>query len=92
MTRFVPTLTLSAVALASISAYGSDDSLPRLSVATGATLASCTDLATRISFANTSITAANAIGFEMRLPNAWNGRFTAARAWPAHAVPATQSP
>jgi len=88
-----------------------DDTLPQLSAATGATLASCTDLATRISFANTTITAATAIaagtltvagtavpahcqitgkmnartsavdgnayaiGFEMRLPNAWNGRF-----------------
>lgn len=91
---------------------GSDDpTTPRLSAATGATLTSCTDLASRISFANTTITAANAIaagtlsvggtpipahcqiagqmnarvsavdgnsyaiGFEMRLPNAWNGRF-----------------
>ena len=90
---------------------GDDDRLPQLTPATGATLASCTDLATRISFANTTITAANAvaagtltvagtpvpahcqitgrmnqrtsavdgksyaIGFEMRLPNAWNGRF-----------------
>ena len=85
--------------------------LPRLSAATGATLASCTDLATRIQLANTTITAANsiaagtvtiagkpvpahcqvtgrmfdrvstvdgaryAIGFEMRLPVNWNGRF-----------------
>ncbi len=90
---------------------GGNDDLPRLSAATGAALASCTDLATRIAFLNTSITAANAIaagtlavagtpvaahcqvtgkmfqrvsavdgvayaiGFEMRLPNAWNGRF-----------------
>ena len=91
---------------------GDDDGgLPQLSPASGTTLASCTDLATRISFANTTITAANviaagaltvagnpvaahcqvtgkmftrvsavdgntyAIGFEMRLPNAWNGRF-----------------
>jgi pimeloyl-ACP methyl ester carboxylesterase len=90
---------------------GSDYLLPQLSAATGAMLASCTDLATRISFPNTTITAANAvpagtltvagtpvpahcqitgkmnqrvsavdgnayaIGFEMRLPNAWNGRF-----------------
>ena len=88
-----------------------DDTLPQLSAATGAALASCTDLATRISFANTTITAATAvaagaltvastavpahcqitgkmnartsavdgnayaIGFEMRLPNTWNGRF-----------------
>lgn len=84
---------------------------PQLSPATGATLSSCSDLATRVSFANTAITAANpiaagtltvggtpvaahcqvtgkmyqrigpidgksyAIGFEMRLPNTWNGRF-----------------
>ena len=90
---------------------GGSDYLPQLSAATGATLASCTDLATRISFPNTTITAATAvaagtltvagtpvpahclvtgkmnqrvsavdgnayaIGFEMRLPNAWNGRF-----------------
>jgi len=88
-----------------------DNGLPQLTPATGTTLASCTDLATRISFANTTITAASviaagtltvagnpvpahcqvtgkmftrvsavdgntyAIGFEMRLPNAWNGRF-----------------
>lgn len=86
-------------------------SLPQLSAATGSTLASCTDLATRIRIANTVITGANAIaagaltiagkpvgahcqitgrmldrvspvdgqnyaiGFEMRLPNNWNGRF-----------------
>ena len=90
---------------------GDDDALPRLAAATGAALASCTDLGARVSFANTTITAANAIaagtltvagtpvsahcqvtgkmyqrvgpidaknyaiGFEMRLPNAWNGRF-----------------
>lgn len=90
---------------------GSDNSLPQLGAATGAALASCADLATKIAFANTTITAANAIaagtlkvagtsvpahcqvvgtmysrvsavdgknyaiGFEMRLPNAWNGRF-----------------
>jgi pimeloyl-ACP methyl ester carboxylesterase len=85
--------------------------LPQLAAATGATLASCTDLASKLSYPNTAITAANAIaagtltiggkpvpahcqltgkmfqrvgtadgqgyaiGFEMRLPNAWNGRF-----------------
>jgi len=102
-----------ATLLTLVSACGGsdDDTLPQLSAATGAALASCTDLATRISFANTTITAANAIaagtlsvagnavpahcqitgkmnartsavdgnayaiGFEMRLPNAWNGRF-----------------
>lgn len=90
---------------------GSDDSLPQLAAATAGTLQSCTDLASKISFANTTISAASAvaagtltvagtpvpahckvtgsmfprvsttdgnsyaIGFEMRLPNAWNGRF-----------------
>jgi poly(3-hydroxybutyrate) depolymerase len=85
--------------------------LPQLAAATGATLASCTDLATKIKLANTTITGANAIaagtltiagkpvpahcqvtgrmydrvstvdgqsyaiGFEMRLPTSWNGRF-----------------
>ncbi len=88
---------------------GSDDSAP--AVVTGASLASCSKLATTLSFANTSFAAASAvaagtltvggnpvpahcqvtgtmfqrtsavdgksyaIGFEMRLPNAWNGRF-----------------
>ena len=90
---------------------GSDSSLPQLSAASAGTLLSCTDLVSKISFPNTTITAANAvaagtltvagtpvpahcqitgsmyprvsavdgksyaIGFEMRLPNAWNGRF-----------------
>ena len=90
---------------------GSDDSLPQLSPATPATLLACTDLVTKISFPNTTITAATqitagtltvagqavpehcrvtgrmfdrvgpidgakyAIGFEMRLPKNWNGRF-----------------
>ena len=90
---------------------GSDDDLPRLTEATPATLLSCTDLATRLSLPNTTLTAATevpagtlmvagqpvrehcrvtgrmlervgtvdglnyAIGFEMRLPKAWNGRF-----------------
>lgn len=85
--------------------------LPQLAAATGATLASCTDLSTKIKLANTTITGANAIaagtltiagkpvpahcqvtgrmfdrvstvdgqsyaiGFEMRLPTSWNGRF-----------------
>ena len=87
------------------------ETIAQLSPATGAPLPSCTDLATRISFANTTITSATtvaagtlmvagspvgahclvtgsmyprvsavdgnsyAIGFEVRLPNAWNGRF-----------------
>ncbi|HEY9067733.1 MAG TPA: tannase/feruloyl esterase family alpha/beta hydrolase [Burkholderiaceae bacterium] len=108
-----PVAATVAVALLHLSACGGndDDELPRLSAATGATLQSCTDLATKISFANTSIASATAvtagtltiagtpiaahclvkgsmytrtsavdgntyaIGFEMRLPNAWNGRF-----------------
>jgi len=84
--------------------------LPQLSQATGGTLTACTELATRIAYPDTTITAANAIaagvltvggkpvpahcqvkgemlrrtgadgktyaiGFEMRLPVAWNGRF-----------------
>jgi poly(3-hydroxybutyrate) depolymerase len=91
---------------------GSDgESLPQLAAATPATLVSCTDLATKISFPNTTITGATsiaagtltvagkpvgehcrvtgrmfdrvsavdgksyAIGFEIRLPRNWNGRF-----------------
>jgi feruloyl esterase len=109
-------LALSIIAAATLSACGggNDDSgtaLPQLSAASGAALASCSDLASKISYPNTTITAANpiaagtltvagkpvpahcqvtgkmfqrvspvdgqsyAIGFEMRLPNAWNGRF-----------------
>ena len=85
--------------------------LPQLAPAVGATLGACAELATRISYPDTSITAANsiaagtltvagkpvaahcqitgqmlrrvspvdgksyAIGFEMRLPQNWNGRF-----------------
>lgn len=90
---------------------GEPASLPQLAAATGAPLSSCTNLASRFSFANTTITSAEAlpagtvawggqavaahclvkgemhrrispqdgnsyaIGFEMRLPNDWNGRF-----------------
>jgi hypothetical protein len=86
-------------------------SLPQLSPAVGATLAACTELATRINYPEAVITAASsvaagtltiggkpvgahclvtgqlqrrtspvdgqayAIGFEMRLPSNWNGRF-----------------
>ena len=89
----------------------SEPGLPQLTAASPATLKSCSDLASRINFANTRITAAApvdagtltvagkpvrahcqvtgkmfervnpvdgknyAIGFEMRLPNDWNGRF-----------------
>ncbi len=108
-------LVLSGGLLAALAACGGGDddaaALPRLGAATGATLGTCTDLVSRLSFTNTTITAANAIaagtltvagtpvpahcqvvgkmnqrtsavdgkayaiGFEMRLPNAWNGRF-----------------
>jgi feruloyl esterase len=105
-------LAAAAVPLALLSACGGDDEdLPRLAAATPASLASCTDLASKISFANTTITGATqiaagtltvagkpviehcrvtgrmfdrvgpidganyAIGFEMRLPTSWNGRF-----------------
>ena len=108
-------LAISAVsalpALLLLGCGGSDSALPQLAAATPATLLSCTDLASKISFSNTTITAANAIaagtltvagtpvpahcqitgkmnqrvsavdgnsyaiGFEMRLPIAWNGRF-----------------
>jgi feruloyl esterase len=105
-----------AACVAALSACGGHDdnadrALPQLSAASGAALTSCTDLTTRLSFANTTYTAASAvaagtltvagtpvpahcqvtgrmfdrvstvdgksyaIGFEMRLPNAWNGRF-----------------
>jgi feruloyl esterase len=114
-----PTSRTMAVSLLFSSAFlaacgGGDDDppgIPQLSAATGATLSSCTDLATRVTYPNTTITAASAvaagtlmvagspvpahclvtgrmfqrtstvdgqtyaIGFEMRLPNAWNGRF-----------------
>jgi poly(3-hydroxybutyrate) depolymerase len=85
--------------------------LPQLAAASGGTVSSCADLASRISYPNTIITAVNdipagtlviggkpvrqhcqvtgqmfqrvspvdgksyAIGFEMRLPGDWNGRF-----------------
>ncbi|MFZ4285559.1 tannase/feruloyl esterase family alpha/beta hydrolase [Variovorax sp. HJSM1_2] len=88
-----------------------DVPLPQLTAASAAALQSCTDLASKFSFANTTVTAtetvaaggltvagkpvrahcrvtgrmfdrvgpvdgvAYAIGFEMRLPNDWNGRF-----------------
>jgi poly(3-hydroxybutyrate) depolymerase len=100
------------VALLAACGGGNDDTpLPRLSEATPATLLSCTDLAGKIAFADTQITAAEsiaagtlkvagqdvgehcrvtgkmrdrvstvdgkpyAVGFEIRMPKAWNGRF-----------------
>ncbi|MES2258320.1 MAG: tannase/feruloyl esterase family alpha/beta hydrolase [Pseudomonadota bacterium] len=119
-------VSLGVTAAATLAACGGSDStntnttvsepaIPRLSAATPATLASCTDLAAKAGFANTSIASATlapagsvtqtlngvvtampehcvvlgkmnqrtstvdgksyAIGFEMRLPTAWNGRF-----------------
>ena len=105
-------LLCAAAVIAPLAACGgSDDGLPQLSAATPAALLSCTDLASKISYANTAITAAElvptgslkvagkdvpehcrltgrmfqrvspvdgqsyAIGFEMRLPRNWNGRF-----------------
>ena len=109
-------ITLSALALLPAALLlgcggSSDAGQPQLAAATPGTLKSCADLAGRISFPNTSITAAApvaagvlkiagkdipahcqvtgkmfervgpvdgkayAIGFEMRLPNDWNGRF-----------------
>ena len=97
-------------ALSACGGGGGDSALPQLSSAVGAALSSCTDLVSRISIPNTTITASNAIaagaltiggqpvpahcqvtgrmfprtgidgnsyaiGFEMRLPNDWNGRF-----------------
>ncbi|HSV54742.1 MAG TPA: tannase/feruloyl esterase family alpha/beta hydrolase [Burkholderiaceae bacterium] len=106
---FGPGALLSAVFLTACG--GSDDALPQLPAASPASLLSCTDLAAKIAFANTTITAATsmpagtvtvagkpvgehcrvtgrmhdrvsavdgqsyAIGFEMRLPKSWNGRF-----------------
>jgi hypothetical protein len=100
---------LLAALLSSLAACGGSDDDPPTVV--GASLASCTNLASALSFPNTSFTAASAvaagtltvggtpvpahcqvtgkmfqrtsqvdgqsyaIGFEMRMPNAWNGRF-----------------
>ena len=100
---------VASLALTLAACGGSDDGPP--AVVTGASLGSCTALASTLSFANTSFAAASAvaagtltvggtpvpahcrvtgqmfqrtspvdgkayaIGFEMRLPNAWNGRF-----------------
>ena len=113
MNQPVPKHVTSAMLLCLLAACGGsdDDVIPQLAPATGASLGSCDDLPTRFSFANTTITAANAIaagtltiagtpvgahcqvtgtmyprtstvdsktyaiGFEMRLPNTWNGRF-----------------
>ncbi len=101
----------SAIPAVLLAGCGGDDDLPQLAAAKPATLLSCTDLAGKIAFANTTITGATsiaagtltvagkpviehcrvtgrmfdrvgpvdgvnyAIGFEMRLPKDWNGRF-----------------
>jgi len=113
MTPLFKLTAAATAALALLAACGDDDpvTLPQLPPATGATLLSCTNLTSKIVFANTTITAASdvaagtltvagtpipahclvtgkmnqrvsavdgnsyAIGFEMRLPVAWNGRF-----------------
>ncbi|HSV52271.1 MAG TPA: tannase/feruloyl esterase family alpha/beta hydrolase [Burkholderiaceae bacterium] len=106
-----------AALIAGCGGGGSSDALPQLAAATGAPLGACADLASKFSFANTTITSAApvaegplpaatatvvagpvvgahcqvkgemyrrtspqdgssyAIGFEMRMPNNWNGRF-----------------
>lgn len=112
---------VAALAALGLAACGSNDDevpaeqpaqlLPQLTAATGATLGGCTELASRLAYPDTSITAVNAIaegsvrvagkpvaahcqvvgrmlprvspidgknyaiGFEMRLPLNWNGRF-----------------
>src|SRR3569623_147965 len=111
-------LTLLTTAVAAAARFacggggGGDSNLPQLGAATGAALAAnCSDLATSISFPNTTISSATPVaagtivvggnpapahclvqgsmyqrtspvdgknyasGFEMRLPNNWNGRF-----------------
>ena len=109
--RFALPAAALACATLFVGHVGAADALPRLSAATGASLSSCTGLATAFHFANTTLTSAEsvpsgaltwggsaigahclvkgemhrrtspqdgksyAIGFEMRLPNAWNGRF-----------------
>ena len=115
MHRPLPTRLMAATLVASASLLAcsgsDDDGMQQLLPASGATLASCTDLAGRLSHPNTVFTAsttaaagsltiggtavpehcvidgrmhdrvspvdgqAYAIGFQMRLPRAWNGRF-----------------
>src|SRR5690242_8797431 len=111
MQRLAATAAAIALLLTACGGSDADAGLPQLSAATGASLSSCTDLATKFSFANTTIASSvevaagtltvagkpvgahclltgsmysrtsavdghnYAIGFEMRLPHAWNGRF-----------------
>lgn len=106
------TMALTGSAAVLLSACGGSSSLTQLSAASPGTLLSCTDLATKINFPNTTITSAEqvaqdaltvtgvsgmpahclvkgkmnqrvsavdgktyAIGFEMRMPSDWNGRY-----------------
>jgi feruloyl esterase len=108
----ISTVACVSMLLALAACGGSDEeSLPRLSAASGGALLSCTDLAAKVSFANTTLSSAvevpagtltvgaapvaahclitgsmyrrvsavdgksYEIGFEMRLPHQWNGRF-----------------
>lgn len=118
--RHIHAITAAALATLTLAACGDNDhdgggtpvqTLPQLTPATGAKLASCADLAAKLSFADTTISAVNpiaagtvkvggkpvaahcqvlgkmaqrtssvdgqsyAIGFELRLPLDWNGRF-----------------
>jgi feruloyl esterase len=112
--RHISGIVAASAALALAGCASNDDdtpALPQLTAATGATLGSCADLAGKLSYADTTITAINAIaagtvsvagkpvaahcqvlgqmfqrtsavdgksyaiGFEMRLPLNWNGRF-----------------
>ena len=107
-------IALAVAAATGLAACGGDaapGTIPQLGGATSASLASCSDLTTKLTFANTTFTAASAvaagglkvggnaipahcvltgrmfdrvsavdgksyaIGFEMRLPEMWNGRF-----------------
>jgi len=108
----LPVWTAIATAVVLAGCGGSEpEVLPQLPSATGASLATCTDLVSRFTFANTTISSAElvnagaltwggspiaehclvrgqmyprtspqdgrsyAIGFEMRMPRDWNGRF-----------------
>ena len=84
--RYLTGTAAAASLLASLAACGGsdNDSPPELSPATGATLTSCADLATKISFPNTTITGAALMS---PLPATWrvwvgdtefNGRATLA--------------
>jgi hypothetical protein len=57
----LPATLVAATALLTGCFGGDDDGLPRLAPASGAALASCADLSTRFSFANTQIAAASTV-------------------------------